>query len=82
MGSSDEDGVRLQGDCSTQKRDLYSSDCFSGDEATVVPVLTALGYSIIHIGEDWTEDEVVATNVDYFEMLCTESQWGLQQVRI
>lgn len=50
-----------------------SPDRFSGGEATVVPVLTALGYSIIRIGEDWTEDEVVATVVDYFEMLRAES---------
>lgn len=50
-----------------------SADSFSGGEATVVPALTALGFAIIRIGEDWSEMEVEATVSDYFEMLCAEA---------
>lgn len=50
-----------------------SADSFSGGEATVVPALTRLGFSIIRIGEDWSEDEVAATVTDYFEMLRAEA---------
>lgn len=42
---------------------------FSGGEATVVPLLQRLGFEVIRIGEDWTEDEVQATVADYFAML-------------
>jgi hypothetical protein len=50
-----------------------NADSFSGGEATVVPLLTALGFTIIRIGEDWSEAEVVATVSDYFEMLRAEA---------
>lgn len=50
-----------------------SADSFSGGEATVVPALTALGFAIIRIGEDWSEMEVEATVSDYFEMLRAEA---------
>lgn len=46
---------------------------FSGGEATVVPLLQSLGFEVIRIGEDWTEDEVQSTVVDYFEMLRLEA---------
>lgn len=51
-----------------------TSERFSGGEATVVPALTALGCSIIRIGENWTEDEVVAMVVNYLEVLHAQSQ--------
>lgn len=54
-----------------------TSERFSGGEATVVPALTALGCSIIRIGENWTEDEVVAMVVNYLEVLHAQSQGGL-----
>lgn len=47
---------------------------FSGGEATVVPKLQGLGFLVIRIGEDWTEDEVRATVVSYFEMLRHEAE--------
>lgn len=47
-----------------------TSERFSGGEATVVPALTALGCSIIRIGEN----EVVAMVVNYFEVLHAQSQ--------
>lgn len=50
-----------------------SADSFSGGEATVVPALTSLGFTIIRIGEDWSESEVEATVCDYFEMLRAEA---------
>ncbi|HAM9766038.1 TPA: hypothetical protein L9006_005532, partial [Klebsiella pneumoniae] len=34
-----------------------TADSFSGGEATVVPALTRLGFRIIRIGEDWSEEE-------------------------
>ncbi|MCY1353338.1 hypothetical protein D9M69_396760 [compost metagenome] len=46
---------------------------FSGGEATVVPLLQSLGFEVIRIGEDWTEDEVQSTVADYFEMLRLEA---------
>ncbi len=46
---------------------------FSGGETTVVPLLRSLGFEVIRIGEDWTEDEVHATVLDYFEMLRLEA---------
>ncbi|MGN7699254.1 hypothetical protein ACTJMJ_18195, partial [Klebsiella pneumoniae] len=33
-----------------------TADSFSGGEATVVPALTRLGFRIIRIGEDWSEE--------------------------
>ena len=50
-----------------------SAESFSGGEATVVPLLTSLGFTIVRIGEDWSEAEVEATVRDYFEMLRTEA---------
>lgn len=49
------------------------ADSFSGGEATVVPALTNLGFTIIRIDEDWSEAEVEATVRDYFEMLHAEA---------
>ncbi|MBA4286259.1 MAG: hypothetical protein C0434_12080 [Xanthomonadaceae bacterium] len=46
---------------------------FSGGEATVLPKLQSLGFSVVRIGEDWTEDEVRATVASYFEMLRHEA---------
>ena len=39
----------------------------------MVPALTNLGFTIIRIGEDWSEAEVEATVRDYFEMLRAEA---------
>lgn len=50
-----------------------TADSFSGGEATVVPALTNLGFTIIRIDEDWSEAEVEATVRDYFEMLHAEA---------
>ncbi|WP_405118255.1 DUF3883 domain-containing protein [Pseudomonas leptonychotis] len=50
-----------------------SAESFSGGEATVVPLLTGLGFTIIRIGEDWSETEVEAAVRDYFEMLRAEA---------
>ena len=50
-----------------------TADSFSGGEATVVPARTNLGFTIIRIGEDWSEAEVEATVRDYFEMLREEA---------
>ena len=47
---------------------------FSGGEATVVPKLQSLGFEIVRIGEDWTQQEVDATVMAYFEMLLLESR--------
>jgi hypothetical protein len=47
---------------------------FSGGEATVVPKLHKLGFEIIRIGEDWSQQEVDATVQAYFEMLLLESK--------
>lgn len=46
---------------------------FSGGEATVVPLLRGLGFDVVRIGEDWSEDEVRATIAAYFEMLRCEA---------
>ncbi|MGY4532937.1 hypothetical protein ACVW0Y_002067 [Pseudomonas sp. TE3786] len=46
-----------------------AAESFSGGEASVVPLLQQLGFNVIRIGEDWSEDEVRATVADYFEML-------------
>ncbi|MCY1285723.1 hypothetical protein D9M69_363070 [compost metagenome] len=46
---------------------------FSGGEATVVPLLQSMGFDVIRIGEDWTEEEVQSTVADYFEMLRLEA---------
>ncbi len=46
---------------------------FSGGEATVEHLLSALGFEVVRIGQDWTHDEVEATVRDYFEMLRFEA---------
>jgi hypothetical protein len=51
---------------------LRPSD-FSGGEATVAPKLRSLGFEVVKVGEDWTEDEVEATVASYFEMLRLEA---------
>ncbi|MDH4565529.1 DUF3883 domain-containing protein [Pseudomonas sp. BN414] len=48
-------------------------EAFSGGEATVVPLLQSMGFEVIRIGEDWTEEEVQSTVADYFEMLRLEA---------
>ncbi|MCV5720467.1 hypothetical protein OFM97_28060, partial [Escherichia coli] len=50
-----------------------TADSFSGGETTVGPALTRLGFRIIRIGEDWSEEEVLATVEDYFDMLRAEA---------
>lgn len=40
---------------------------------TVVPLLQSLGFHVMRVGEDWTEDEVQSTVTDYFEMLRLEA---------
>ncbi|GLO43379.1 hypothetical protein PPUN15366_50270 [Pseudomonas putida] len=52
---------------------VLRAEDFSGGEMTVVPLLQALGFEVIRIGEDWTENEVQATVADYFEMLRLEA---------
>lgn len=47
---------------------------FSGGEAKVVPKLQSLGFEVVRIGEDWTQQEVDATVVAYFDMLLLESR--------
>jgi hypothetical protein len=46
---------------------------FSGGEATVEQALTKLGFSVVRVGQDWTQKEVETTVQDYFEMLRLES---------
>lgn len=46
---------------------------FSGGEATVEQALTKLGFSVVRVGQDWTQEEVETTVQDYFEMLRLES---------
>lgn len=52
---------------------VLRAEDFSGGEKAVVPLLQALGFDVMRIGEDWTEDEVHATVADYFEMLRLEA---------
>lgn len=47
---------------------------FSGGEATVVPKLQSLGFEVVRIGEDWSQQEVDATVAAYFEMLLLEAR--------
>lgn len=47
---------------------------FSGGEATVVPKLQSLGFEVVRIGEDWSQQEVDATVAAYFEMLLLEAK--------
>lgn len=46
---------------------------FSGGEATVERLLTALGFQVVRVGQDWTTQEVEKTVQDYFEMLRKEA---------
>lgn len=46
---------------------------FSGGEATVERVLAGLGFSVVRVGQDWSQDEVAAVVADYFEMLRLEA---------
>ncbi|WP_177336028.1 DUF3883 domain-containing protein [Pseudomonas sp. NBRC 111134] len=52
---------------------VLGADDFLGGEMTVVPLLRSLGFEVTRTGQDWTEDEVHATVVDYFEMLRLEA---------
>lgn len=47
---------------------------FSGGEATVTPKLQSLGFEVVRIGEDWSEQEVDATVAAYFDMLLLEAR--------
>ena len=47
---------------------------FSGGEATVAPKLQSLGFEVVRIGEDWSQQEVDATVAAYFEMLLMEAK--------
>lgn len=47
---------------------------FSGGMATVVPKLRDLGFEVVQIGQDWTDEEVDATVNAYFEMLRLEAE--------
>jgi hypothetical protein len=47
---------------------------FSGGEETVERKLTELGFEVITIGEDWSEEEVRLTVADYLAMLDFESR--------
>jgi hypothetical protein len=47
---------------------------FSGGEATVAPKLQSLGFEVVRIGEDWSQQEVDATVAAYFEMLLLEAK--------
>ena len=47
---------------------------FSGGEATVVSKLRNLGFEVVRIGEDWSQQEVDATVTAYFEMLLLEAK--------
>lgn len=52
---------------------LKPSD-FSGGEATVAPKLQSLGFEVVRIGENWSQQEVDATVAAYFEMLLLEAK--------
>lgn len=48
-------------------------DEFSGGDATIVPKLQYLGFEVVRIGEDWSQEEVNATVDAYFKMLHLEA---------
>jgi hypothetical protein len=56
-----------------EKGPLHPAD-FSGGEATVVPKLQSLGFEVVRIGEDWSNEEVAATVASYFDMLRLDAQ--------
>lgn len=47
---------------------------FSGGAAAVEQKLRSLGFDVVRIGEDWSEQEVAATVASYFEMLRLDVQ--------
>ncbi len=51
-----------------------AAKAFSGGEKTVVSTLEALGYEIVRIGADWSEEEVDAAVAEYFRMLQLEAE--------
>ncbi len=53
--------------------DPLKADDFSGGDATVVPKLQSLGFEVVRIGEDWSQQEVDATVAAYFDMLLLEA---------
>jgi hypothetical protein len=55
-------------------RDALTPEDFIGDDAFVVSALQNLGFEVVRIGEDWTQQEVDATVAAYFEMLLLESK--------
>lgn len=46
---------------------------FSGGDATVAALLQRLGFEVVKLGEDWSEEEVRATVTAYFRMLRHEA---------
>lgn len=50
-----------------------TADDFSGGESTVQKALEELGFDVVRIGADWSEEEVHATVSDYFQMLHAEA---------
>lgn len=56
-----------------QRGPLRPAD-FSGGAATVEQKLRSLGFEVVRIGEDWSEQEVAATVASYFEMLRLDAQ--------
>jgi hypothetical protein len=54
------------------EREALGPRDFSGGEATVVPALTALGFAVEKVGDDWSRDEVEAIVADYLSMLTLE----------
>lgn len=47
---------------------------FSGGEATVTPKLQSLGFEVVRVGADWSQQEVDATVAAYFDMLLLEAK--------
>lgn len=58
----------------------YPGECplkpadFSDGEATVAPKLQSIGFEVVRIGEDWSQQEIDATVSAYFEMLLLEAK--------
>lgn len=51
-----------------------AADSFSGGESTVERKLSELGFEVVRIGDDWTQEEVRLTVADYLEMLDLDSR--------
>lgn len=47
---------------------------FPDDEASVPHLLTKLGFEVVRIGQDWSDQEIKAAVDDYFEMLRLEAR--------